>query len=240
MKILAVIPARGGSVTIKNKNLKKFGNKPLIDYSIEVAKQVGLIDRVIVSTDSADIIQHVRKVGAEVPFIRPSEFSNSEASMEDVLNHCIDYLKTEKELYDYVVLLLPTSPLRKPEFITECIEKIINTGSDCVMTVNEVPATHTPYWCMVKEEKKGAVFYSSGSLTNSIVRRQDFPQKIYAKNDLVFVFKFSNFTDGRKSIYGNKVELVETPTLYNGDLNTDDEWSYLEFQFSYLKNKGLI
>ncbi len=125
-KIIALIPARGGSKSIPKKNIVDLGGFPLIAYSIAVAKLSKFIDRIIVSTDSEEIADIAKKYGAEVPFMRPAEFSTDTAGDYGVFKHAIDWLK-ENENYepDYWVHLRPTTPLRDSDIVDKGIEEIL-------------------------------------------------------------------------------------------------------------------
>ncbi len=112
-KILCLIPARGGSKEIKNKNLLPLKSKPLIYWSIKLAKKIKFFDRVVVSTDSLKIKSVAEKFGAEVPFIRPKKISKSQTPMIDVINHCILFYKKKNIKFDAITLFQPTSPFRK-------------------------------------------------------------------------------------------------------------------------------
>jgi len=122
-KILAIIPARANSKRIKNKNIKKFCGKPLIHWTIDQAKNSSIIDRVIVSTDSETIKEISIASGAEVPFLRPKIFAQDHSSTNDCIIHLLDNLQ---ENYDIIILLQPTSPLRKDFHIKEATEYFIN------------------------------------------------------------------------------------------------------------------
>ena len=113
MNILAVIPARSGSKSVKDKNIRKVNGKPMLAYSIEHAKGSKYINRIIVSTDSPVYANIAREYGAEVPFLRPAEYATDTALDYDVFYHCLSFLK-EKEGYeaDLVVQLRPTYPIR--------------------------------------------------------------------------------------------------------------------------------
>lgn len=117
-KILAIIPARGGSRGVPGKNIRLFCGKPLIFYTIDPAKKSGIFDRIVVSTDSAKIAGIGRKFGAEVPFLRPKRLAQDKSNVVDAVLHLLDYL-SRKENYqpDYIFLLQPTSPLRSAEDI---------------------------------------------------------------------------------------------------------------------------
>src|SRR3989337_2094265 len=123
MKILAFIPARAGSKRVPNKNIKPLNGKPLIAYTIEAANRSRHINRVVVSTNSSEIAGIAERYGAEVPFLRPEEISNPDSTEMEFFEHALDWF-SENDGYipDLVVLLYPTSPLRKTESIDSAIE----------------------------------------------------------------------------------------------------------------------
>lgn len=137
MKVLAVVPARGGSKGIPKKNIRQLAGKPMISYTLEEAKKSKYLDRVIVSTDDHEIADICRGFGAEV-MSRPSEFATDTAPTELALIHVVETLK-QNEGYeaDAVVTLEPTSPLRTHELIDRCIETLLNTDCDSVISVTE-------------------------------------------------------------------------------------------------------
>ena len=123
MKILAFIPARGGSKRIPNKNIKLLNGKPLIVYTIEAAKGSNHINRIVVSTDSEEIATIAKQYGAEVPFLRPKEISQSDSTEMQFFEHALNrFEKHEQYEPDLIVLLYPTSPFRKPASIDRAIE----------------------------------------------------------------------------------------------------------------------
>jgi CMP-N-acetylneuraminic acid synthetase len=126
MKILGLIPARGGSMRVPDKNIRLLDGKPLIAYTIEAAKRAKHVNRVIVSTDSQKIAQVARQYGAEVPFFRPKEISTGESTEMQFLRHALSWL-AENESYepDLIVLLYPTSPFRRAESIDRAVERIL-------------------------------------------------------------------------------------------------------------------
>jgi len=122
MKILGIIPARGGSKRLSGKNIKKLAGKPLIAWTIESAKQSHL-DRIIVTTDDLQIAKVAKRYGVEVPFIRPTELAGDKLGIEPVLTHALDWLKKEEGYQpDAVALLMPTFPLRQSNHIDEAIK----------------------------------------------------------------------------------------------------------------------
>jgi len=139
MNILCIIPARGGSKRVSQKNIRKLNGKPLVEYSIRQAKQSKYINRIIVSTDNSKIAKISKILGAEVPFLRPKKISTDFTPLIDVIKHSIKYLKgNECYVPDIIVVLQPTSPIRKIEKIDESIRILKKTKCTSVITVSEV------------------------------------------------------------------------------------------------------
>ena len=185
MKNIAIIPARGRSESVLNKNIKILGDKPLITYTIETALKCKSIDRVIVSTDSEEIAEISKKNGAEVPFLRTGELALNTTPMLPVLRHAVEWLeKNENEEIKNVILLDPTAPLRKVSDIEDCIEMLENENADSAVTVCE--AEHNPYFVMreIKEDRLVPLLKTE----KPIYRRQDSP-KVYRINAAVYAIK---------------------------------------------------
>lgn len=167
MKVLGIIPARGGSKGVKKKNIKQLCGKPLIAYTIESALKSNLHD-VIVSTDDIQIKQVSEKFGATVPFIRPYELSDDNASSLDVAIHALKYMESSNLIkYDAIMLLQPTSPFRNSSDINSCIDLLKkNKKADSVISVVDVGSNHParmkyisnnilidPPFCEIKENQ---------------------------------------------------------------------------------------
>ena len=167
-KILAIIPARGGSKGLPRKNVLDLNGKPMIAWSIESAAQSHYIDRCIVSTDDAEIAETARAAGADVPFIRPDEFARDESTTLDVALHAIRELPG----YDIVVILQPTSPLRTREDIDKSIEALCALQAPSAVSVYE-PAK-SPYWAYTTDRKGRMHPLVDPKLCNK--RRQELPQ----------------------------------------------------------------
>jgi len=175
-KIVALIPARGGSKRLPNKNILPLSGQPLISHSIKSAKASKYIDRVIVSTDSEAIAQVCRKSGAEVPFLRPQEIAGDKTSDYPVIAHALNWLeKEEKYFADIVVWLRPTVPLREKDLIDRCIETIVQKNTDSVRSVRNVGRFH-PYW-MLKVGKNGlAQSFLKGKTIDKYYQHQLLPE----------------------------------------------------------------
>ncbi|MBI2446476.1 MAG: acylneuraminate cytidylyltransferase family protein [Parcubacteria group bacterium] len=238
MKIIAIIPARGGSLRIRDKNIKNFAGKPLIAWTILEAKKSKLLNRVIVSTDSPVIAKIAKKYGAEVPFLLPNSLTQPSSSIEPVIKYTYEWLiKNKNYKADAIVLLMPPNPLRKTVFIDEAIKIFKKKKPDSVVTVSETPANHTPYWTLIRQKSGKVTLFNGQNIKNIIRISQNFPKKCYGRNDLVYVFKPKNLFEKNSNLYGDKVELYITNPLYEADINTPEEWLMTEVKFKMLKSK---
>ena len=123
MKILAIIPARGGSKSVPRKNIVKVNGRPLISYTISAALMVDRLTDVVVSTDDPEIAEISRELGAQVPFVRPVDLASDQAQIAPVIEHALCFMEKIKGLkYDAILMLQPTSPLRTPQHIEESLD----------------------------------------------------------------------------------------------------------------------
>lgn len=145
-KILGLVPARGGSKGIKNKNLIKLAGKPLIAFSIEALKKSRAVDKIVCTTDSELIAKVAKKYGAEVPFFRPRELAKDTSPVYPALAHAIKMLeKLQNYKPDYIVMIQPTSPLVEPEQIKAAVKMAINKKADSVITAVDLEHDAHPY-----------------------------------------------------------------------------------------------
>ena len=144
-KIIAIIPARGGSKRLQHKNIKVLGTKPLISWTIEAGLNSKYIDEVVVSSDSQDILNIAKKHGLDIPFVRPSSLALDTTSSVDVVLHTIKFYKESKhQEFDYIILLQPTSPFRSSIDIDLAVEYMFFKNADAVISVCKVE--HNPIW----------------------------------------------------------------------------------------------
>lgn len=182
LKILAIIPARGGSQGVPQKNIKILAGRPLIAYTINAALESRHHPRVVVSTDDESIAEIAREIGAEIPFIRPSYLAQHNTPMLPVLQHAIECLKKGGYIPDIIAVLQPTSPLRTSEHIDQAISILLDTRADSVVSLCE--AEHSPYW-MKKVDESGRVVPLLDA-EKEYHRRQDLP-KVYRLNGAIFI-----------------------------------------------------
>lgn len=146
VKVIAVIPARGGSKRFPGKNLHPLNGKPLIAHPIEAAKKASRIDRIIVSTDDEEIAAIAREYGAEVPFMRPADIAGDKSPVIEAVEFTLKELeRMEGYVADYCVLLQPTTPLIEAEQIDQAISLAVEKHADSVVTVAEVETINHPY-----------------------------------------------------------------------------------------------
>lgn len=180
MNFLFLIPARGGSKGIPRKNIKLLNNRPLILYSIDIARFFADDKNICVSTDDDEIINIVKAYGLSVPFLRPAELATDYASGNDVIMHALNYYENNGLFFDAIVELQPTSPLRQVSDVKNAID-LFDKSLDMVVSVKETASN--PYYVLFEENNEG---YLEQSKKGDFVRRQDCP-KVYELNGAVYV-----------------------------------------------------
>jgi CMP-N-acetylneuraminic acid synthetase len=214
--VLGVIPARGGSKGIPRKNLHLVNGRPLLAYTVDAARASGRLTRVVLSTDDAAIADAARGLGVEVPFLRPAALASEDAPMLPVLVHAVQALADRGFRADAVVLLQPTSPLRRAEHIDAAIAQLEATGADSVVTVVEVPHQFNPVSVMTLEGDRLHP-YAAGPMPG---RRQDKP-RVFARNGpAVLAVRTAVLEAG--SLYGEDVRALVMPARESVDV--DDAW----------------
>ncbi|MFA5039027.1 MAG: acylneuraminate cytidylyltransferase family protein [Candidatus Omnitrophota bacterium] len=212
-KILAIIPARGGSKGLPRKNIRQVAGKPLIAWTIDEAKKSKLIDRLILSSDDKRIMAAARQRGCEVPFVRPAKFARDHSSgMEPVL-HALSVLK---DPFDYVVLLQPTSPLRLARDIDQCIIKCVSSRSPaCVSVVLREKGLE---WMFSLDGRKRLKAVTRQP--DRVLSRQDF-KKLYELNGAVYVARTDWFIKNKKFITSRTIGF---PMPRERSVDIDTEW----------------
>jgi CMP-N-acetylneuraminic acid synthetase len=221
MTFLAVIPARGGSKGVPDKNIIKVGGKPLIQYTLDAAMRSHYLDRIFVSTDSVIIAETVKQLGIEVPFLRPNDLAGDTSKTIDTIIHVIDRLRQMGETYDYVVTLQPTQPLRRTKHIDEAIEKIVDLDEKALVSVSRV-REHPILMRTIKPD---------GTLQrlleiNSTVRRQDF-QTVYKVNGAIYINKIDDELTCDTSLNDNPIPYI-MDLKYDLDIDTWDDLNRFE------------
>ena len=230
--IIAIIPARSGSKSIKDKNIKLLSGHPLIAYSIIAAKLSKKIERVIVSTDSEEYGDIAKKYGAEVPFIRPDTYSKDNSTDRDFFIHAIDWFKDyENTIPEYWVHLRPTTPLRVPEKIDEAIDVILNDDTATSLRSGH-KAPESPLKWFVKEDK-----YFKGLIENEEYNlpKESF-EDIYIPDGYVDIVKTSYLLNNEKT-HGENIISFESPVCT--EIDSIEEFNYIEYQIQNSENSLL-
>lgn len=219
--VLAFIPARGGSKGLPKKNILECAGRPLIEWTIEAAKGVSYIDDVLVSTDSEEIAVVSRRVGAAVPFLRPSELATDEASLLDAIKQAWEkHVTASNEQYDYIVVLQPTSPLRTAEHISEAIElyfKNRQSDEDTLASVYQVSQKFG--WLMQSSREYGYIRFCLEVHTKN-PRRQGL-DPYYLPNGAIFIAKGASLSGG---LYRNNTLPFVMPPVDSIDIDTLDDF----------------
>lgn len=224
MRILGLIPARGGSKGVPHKNIKALCGRPLLQYTADSALAATRLSQVVLSTEDEEIADVGRYCGLEVPFMRPPELAEDETPMLPVVQHALTWFEKRGQPFDAVCLLQPTNPLRTAAVIDGCIELFIESGADAAVTVLPVPAEHNPHWVYFRGED-GALRLSTGEAM-PISRRQELPEAFHREGS-VYVSRRKVVME-ENSLYGRRV--VGYPLKAECSVNIDNlsDWQRAE------------
>ncbi|SIN78624.1 N-acylneuraminate cytidylyltransferase [Sulfurivirga caldicuralii] len=227
---LGVIPARGGSKRLPEKNIRPLAGKPLLGWTAEAALQSKYLDDVLVSTDSEAIAQVARDFGVAVPFMRPTHLATDEASTFSVLRHALSQWEALHGPVDYVVVLQPTSPLRTAQHIDEAIELAVEKAAGGVASV--CPVDHPPEWMNTLSE--------DGRMDNFLrpqvigKRSQEFPQQ-YRLNGAVGISRAENIREGRDFWHTPRLYAYRMDPLHSVDIDSELDFLLAE---TILRQRG--
>lgn len=220
MRVLGLIPARGGSKGVPRKNIKLLCGKPLLQYTAEAALAARLLHRVILSTEDEEIADIGRACGLDVPFLRPPELAEDTTPTLPVVQQALHWLDVHGERFDAVCLLQPTNPLRLAEDIDGCVELLEKTDADAVITVLPVPAEYNPHWVYFKGE--GEMLKLSTGEANPIPRRQDLPTAFH-RDGSVYVTRRQVVVE-KNSLYGERVAGYLMDSRRSVNIDDANDW----------------
>ncbi len=230
-KSLVIIPARGGSKGIPRKNIKPFLGKPLIHYSIELARMIVPDDHIILSTDDEEIAEVARLTGLKVDYMRPAELATDESSSQDAILDAMRWADERGLEYDNILLLQPTSPLRMLDDVKRCLAKY-TANVDMVVSVTE--ARSNPYYnCFETEPESGCLKIAKGD--GLYTRRQDCP-KAWELNGAVYVINPESIKSMPMGRFSRRLP-VEMDAERSVDLDTPRDWAIAEVIGSSLLDK---
>lgn len=227
MEQLVIIPARGNSKGLPGKNIKLLAGKPLILYTLDAAREVFPTERICVSTDSAEIADVVASVGYNVPFMRPAHLATDTAGTRDVIIHAINYYREQGTAVSDIVLLQPTSPLRRAEHVKAALKLYESQNCDMVVSVKEASAN--PYFTLFEEDDLGWLRKSKFS---SASRRQDAPS-VWEYNGAIYIFPADLILEREMAQFGRIMKFV-MDEYSSVDIDSDLDWVVAEY---IVKNK---
>lgn len=213
-RIVAIIPARGGSKGVPRKNLRVFQGKSLLAWTIEIAKLSKYIDKVIVSSEDAEIIDEAKRCGAEVPFVRPKDLAEDSTPGIDPIIHALNNI----EYFDYVIILQVTSPMRTVEDINKAINYCLQLSAPSCVSV--VESTKHPYWMFTVNKSFQLKPLFSGQMPT---RRQDLPS-VFIPNGAIYFAQTDWLRECKKFITNETVAFLMS---YENSLDIDCEYDFV-------------
>ena len=213
-KVLALIPARGGSRRLPGKNLLKLCGEPITVWSIKAAQQSKYVDRIVVSTDSDEISEVARAAGADVPFMRPNYLASDTASSLDVVKHALNELNQKGQCYEFIVLLQPTSPLRTSKHIDESFELLQSKDADAIVGVTELdhPIELTN---RLPDDLSMKGFFT----TDSHLRSQNFPKR-YRVNGAIYLVRVESLIKENTIFLSDRIYAYKMDREVSVDIDT--------------------
>ena len=224
MKILAIIPARGGSKGVPGKNIKLLNGKSLLAYTAEIALQSKLLTEVIVSTEDEKIAAVAESMGIKIPFERPIELAQDDTPTIDVIIHALQWYEKQTIFFDAVCLLQVTSPFRTVAFLDKAIEKFIASGCDSLVSVQKVPHEYNPHWAF-EVNGDGNLKIATGE-DHIISRRQELPTA-YHRDGSIYITKTEALLAAH-SLYGKSTAFIESDPEFYVNIDTMEDWEKAE------------
>ncbi len=225
MRVLGLIPARGGSKGLPGKNIRLLGGKPLLAYTAETARAARNLARIVLSTEDEAIAAVGRECGLEVPFLRPAELARDDTPMLPVVRHAVAELeRAEPERrVDAVCLLQPTTPFRQATDIDACIDLLEQRQADTVITVRPVPSVYNPHWVFFADSQ-GVLRLSTGEAT-PIPSRQALPPAFH-RDGAVYVIRRATLDQNR--LFGSVIVGVVAEGEAYVNIDGADDWARAE------------
>jgi N-acylneuraminate cytidylyltransferase/CMP-N,N'-diacetyllegionaminic acid synthase len=225
--VLALIPARGGSKGFENKNIKILHQKPMIGYTLDCAKSAlnsGVIDKIIVSTDSPEIANVVNDLGYRVPFMRPAHLATDDATQMDVIMHAMEWSEENDKKYDYLLYLQPTSPLREPQDIKNAVRLLNEKQANAIVSVTRI-SDHHPLWMNTLPEDGDLKDFLRPEIKNT--NRQELPE-YYRLNGAIFIARW-DYLKQNKDWYQENCFAYIMPEERSVDIDSEVDIAVAEF-----------
>ncbi len=220
LRVLGIIPARGGSKGVPRKNLRNLAGKPLLEYTAEAALASTRLSRIILTTEDLEIAEAGRQCGIEVPFLRPESLARDDTPMLPVIRHAVKTLEDSGDRFDAICLLQPTNPLRRPEDLDNCIRLLDEQEADSVVSMLPVPVEFNPHWVWFSDSN-GYLKIATGE-EMPIPRRQDLPAAWHREGS-VYVTRRDILIE-RNTFYGTKMIGYMMDPEKTVNIDTMEDW----------------
>jgi CMP-N-acetylneuraminic acid synthetase len=221
--VLAVVPARGGSKGVPGKNERPLAGRTLVERAADAARDSGVVDRCVLSTDSEQIAEIGRRAGIDVPFLRPAELAGDETPMQPVIEHAVLTLERDGYRPDVVLVLQPTAPLRTGAQLRDAVSLLAETGADSVVSVVEIPRHFAPHYAMRIEGERLRPFLTEGA---SVTRRQDV-EPAYSRDGTVYAVR-RDVLVLEHDLYGSDCRPLVLPAGASVNIDTPEDWAAAE------------
>ena len=227
MKILAVIPARGGSKRVPGKNIRELGNKPLINWTIDSALNTPEVSAIVVSTDDPQIAEIAQSAGATVPWLRPIKLATDEANSVDVAIHALDWYEAENGKVDGILLLQPTSPFRTNVTIQKAIGLFKNHKGSSIIGVSPVQHHH-----LYTLEKNGE-FLVQYQQQRFLRKKSHNQSQIYAVNGAIYLVSPQEIRSSNSFVSSFLLPVIVESSIEALDIDTEEDFKIAEMFLSY-------
>lgn len=224
MRVLGLVPARGGSKGVPRKNIRELNGRPLLSYTAESALASKLLDRVVLTTDDDEIASIGRRCGLEVPFRRPQSLAQDETPMLPVVQHALSFFAERGYEFDAVFLLQPVTPFRSTTDIDSCVDLMIKSGADTIISVLKVPERFNPLFVYF-ENSSGGLEYALGAQTR-IIRRQQAPTS-FVREGSVYLTKTKTILECN-SIFGKVIRGYQIADEDSVNIDSEEDWRLAE------------
>ncbi|MDT7831930.1 acylneuraminate cytidylyltransferase family protein [Flavobacteriaceae bacterium S356] len=224
MNILGIIPARGGSKGVPNKNIKLLDGRPLLAYTSEIALASKQLSKVILSSEDQRIIDVAKDLQIEVPFVRPKHLAEDNTPTLPVLLHVLDFYEAQDIHFDAVCILQVTTPFRTVAFLDQALKKFKETSIDSLVSVLEIPHEYNPHWAFIHNDDNMLKIATGDE--QIISRRQELP-KAFHRDGSIYITR-TNILKERKSLFGDTIGYIESSKDTYVNIDTLSDWEKAE------------
>lgn len=221
--VLAVVPARSGSKGVPGKNVLPLAGRTLVERAADAARDSGVVDRCVLSTDSEQIAEIGRRAGIDVPFLRPAQLAGDETPMQPVIEHALLALEQDGYQPDVILVLQPTAPLRTGAQLRDAVSLLASTGADSVVSVVEIPRHFTPHYAMRIDGARLRPFLPEGA---SVTRRQD-AEPAYSRDGTVYAVR-RDVVVLQHDLYGSDCRPLVLAAGASVNIDTPQDWAAAE------------